>query len=500
MCQTRAAATKAVAAKKAVKAVVAKRTATASSSSKRRWTLSSSPSPSDSTLEAEFDLGDTETLAQRAAKRAKPSAGEERQQEEPPRATPNTPPPSTTPPRGASPARASTTKRTHMEEEEASLGAGGSAPTTNAGGEGATSSQPGVDPSSMDQDDIDIVIEEVARDAEAEATKVAAEEAANSATEEAAKRPAGETSETAAGEAGKGPAGESGKAATKEAAKEPAEEEAANDQSSSPAAPALDKYLKVGDDLFIRLPGTAGGRAPAEGEVFDDETLATAGLQVVNEPSVGGDGSQGEQLLRAMSANFQKLQALHRASLDKAKSKMAAVDKVEADFEVRVTQAQAWFREAQEEQKVAQGELAERKCELILKQADIEKAQELKLDGLEGTLSEVRSREETLTKDLEEEKRQRRDGATEYEEYAKGMNLWIGCLVDVAGKLTAQLAVMGVPDIKLSEDRNISPNARLTLFFERILDALDQLRSNRATYLANEARWLCRGALTKVAL
>ena len=31
-----------------------------------------------------------------------------------------------------------------MEDEEANLGAGGSAPATNAGGEGATSSQPGV--------------------------------------------------------------------------------------------------------------------------------------------------------------------------------------------------------------------------------------------------------------------------------------------------------------------------------------------------------------------
>ena len=44
----------------------------------------------------------------------------------------------------------------------------------------------------------------------------------------------------------------------------------------------------------------------------------------------------------------------------------------------------------------------------------------------------------------------------------------------------------------------MSPSARLTLFFERVLDALEQLCSSRATYLANEARKLCRGALTKV--
>ena len=54
-----------------------------------------------------------------------------------------------------------------------------------------------------------------------------------------------------------------------------------------------------------------------------------------------------------MSANFQKLQALHRARLDKAKSRMAAADKAEADLEERVAETQAWFREAHEELKVA---------------------------------------------------------------------------------------------------------------------------------------------------
>ncbi|XP_044396243.1 vegetative cell wall protein gp1 [Triticum aestivum] len=41
-----------------------------------------------------------------------------------------------------------------------------------------------------------------------------------------------------------------------------------------------------------------------------------------------------------MSANFQKLQALHRACLDKAKSRMAAVDKAEVDLAGRVTKTQ----------------------------------------------------------------------------------------------------------------------------------------------------------------
>ena len=78
-----------------------------------------------------------------------------------------------------------------------------------------------------------------------------------------------------------------------------------------------------------------------------------------------------------MNANLQKLRALHRACLDKANSRMAVVDKAEADLEGRVAETQAWFRQAHEELKVAQDLLAECKVELVMKQADIEKAQEL---------------------------------------------------------------------------------------------------------------------------
>ena len=55
---------------------------------------------------------------------------------------------------------------------------------------------------------------------------------------------------------------------------------------------------------------------------------------------------------------------------------MAVADKAEADLEERVAETQAWFRKAHEELKVAQDLLAERKQELILKQADVKKAQE----------------------------------------------------------------------------------------------------------------------------
>ena len=110
--------------------------------------------------------------------------------------------------------------------------------------------------------------------------------------------------------------------------------------------------------------------------MFDEEALATTGLEVVDEPGVGGAGSQEEQLLQAMGASFRRLQTLHRTRLDKANSRTAVVEKMEEDFGGRVTEAQDWFCQAQDELKAAQGKLANREVELVLKLADIEKAQE----------------------------------------------------------------------------------------------------------------------------
>nr|XP_020172918.1 uncharacterized protein LOC109758471 [Aegilops tauschii subsp. strangulata] len=332
--------------------------AVTSASAKRPRSPSPPPSP-DSILEADFDISsfrsnrakepeaedeDTETLAQRMAKRAKTStsdelptstssvpemitigldpsprrsprlspqhepithfplasvgmctftanlagfAGEEGQQEEPLRATFNRPPLSTTPPREGSsaristieptppreisPARASTDEPTRAEEEPASKGAGSSIQATSGVGEGTTPPPLVTDPSLVDQMDVDATIEETAKDAAAEAAKVAADEAAKDAHEVVAKGYAGE--------------------ATKEAA--------------NPPTPS--RYLKIGDDLFVGIPGMASTRAPAEQAVFDEEVIAAAWLTVVDEPSASDSSSKEYQLLQAMSSNFQKL-------------------------------------------------------------------------------------------------------------------------------------------------------------------------------------------------
>ena len=78
------------------------------------------------------------------------------------------------------------------------------------------------------------------------------------------------------------------------------------------------------------------------------------------------------------------------------------------------------------------------------------------------------------------------------------MNRWIGCLEDVADRITTQLATMGMPHVRYAPEPNASPNTKLTLFFECVLGALEQFHSNRAASLADENRRLCRGAMTKV--
>ena len=78
------------------------------------------------------------------------------------------------------------------------------------------------------------------------------------------------------------------------------------------------------------------------------------------------------------------------------------------------------------------------------------------------------------------------------------MNRWIGRLEDIAGRITVQLATMAMPSVRYVPERSGTTNAKLTLFFECVLGALEQLHANRAASLTDEARRLCQGAMTKV--
>ena len=55
-----------------------------------------------------------------------------------------------------------------------------------------------------------------------------------------------------------------------------------------------------------------------------------------------------------------------------------------------------------------------------------------------------------------------------------------------------------MPEVRYAPEPSTSPNAKLTLFFEGALGALEQLDSNWASSLANESRMIFQGTMTKV--
>ena len=104
----------------------------------------------------------------------------------------------------------------------------------------------------------------------------------------------------------------------------------------------------------------------------------------------------------------------------------------------------------------------------------------LKLEGLEGMLTEAKAREGALAKELETEKQLQKNEAVKHKDFKEGVNHRIGRLEDVADRITMQLATMGMPSMRYAPERSGTTNAKLTLFFECVLGALEQLHANRA--------------------
>ena len=110
---------------------------------------------------------------------------------------------------------------------------------------------------------MDTVVGNIAEEAARDTDEVAADEAAKDAAEDTAAGAAKATGEASAEGTNGGPADGAGKAS--------AEEEVVGDQPPSSSTSGPSRYLKVGDDLFVHLPG-ASSRAPAEGLARSNKT------------------------------------------------------------------------------------------------------------------------------------------------------------------------------------------------------------------------------------
>nr|XP_020182875.1 translation initiation factor IF-2-like [Aegilops tauschii subsp. strangulata] len=281
-----------------------------------------------------------------------------------------------------------------------------------------------VDPLWTDREDLDTAIEDVAKDAAAEAEKTAAEEAARGGAEEAGKATAEGAGKAIAEEAGKAAAEEAGKATAKEASTGSARE---------------------------------AGKAAAEeeGEVADGQPSSSA-----------ASGSEVEKLIVQRT---QELEQRHREALDaQALVYAGKVKELEAERDGLKGQA---LRLA-EEKDTLNSALTEAQSAILDKAEQLSKANDsikdltLKLEALEEMLSEAKAREGTLAKELETERQLRKDEAAIHKDFV--------------------------------DERSGSTRAKLTLFFEVVLGALEQLKSNRESTLADESRRMCLGAMTKV--
>ena len=218
------------------------------------------------------------------------------------------------------------------------------------------------------------------------ADETAGEEAAKAAAAEAGEGSGDRTDDPeAAGAPGAAPTAEPSVASAEPGSEEP-----------QPGA-----YLKAGDDIFIKLPWASSSRAPVEGETFDEEVLASAGLSLVDAPSSSSGEPEEEQLL-------QKLLSLYRARQAKLASREALVAKAGVDMEKRAEELRGHNQEALRSLAQERERLDEERTAFLLEKAEAEEEQRLaaeKQSAREGELVQRKAHLDSYEEELAERER-----------------------------------------------------------------------------------------------
>ncbi|XP_040256139.1 uncharacterized protein [Aegilops tauschii subsp. strangulata] len=295
------------------------------------------------------------------------AAPQQQPHQERPETAPGMPSASTTPPRESPPARERSPAR------ESSSARGSSPPRDSTSVPPATettTTEPSTDPSAPEPME----------------TEVAANDAADPEGANGADDPAGDEAAKAAAAAAGGGSGD--RTDDPEAAGAPGAAPT-TDPSATAAAPGSEEpqpgvYLKAGDGIFINLPWASSSRAPVEGEGFDGEVLASAGLTVVDAPSSSSGEPEEERLLR-------KLLSLYRARQAKLESREALVAKAGVDLEKHAEELGGFHQEALWSLAKEREQLAEAQQAFFLEKAEVEEQQRLAAEKLavqEGELSQ----------------------------------------------------------------------------------------------------------------
>jgi chromosome segregation ATPase len=122
----------------------------------------------------------------------------------------------------------------------------------------------------------------------------------------------------------------------------------------------------------------------------------------------------------------------------------------------------------------------------------------LKLTTLEESLEAGKERERELLVNWEKEKTAHANAKDAFGEHKKVLQLWTDRLVDVAERLAAQMIIMDKQSYSFTIDNHESTSAKLTLFFESILEALKKHHEERSAQFTSESCKLCEDVLSKV--
>jgi hypothetical protein len=133
-----------------------------------------------------------------------------------------------------------------------------------------------------------------------------------------------------------------------------------------------------------------------------------------------------------------------------------------------------------------------------IKANDVIEDHKMKVTTLAKSLDAAKEREKILMKDLQNEKALLASAANSLNELKSAYKLWTDRLGVFAENLTAQLSAMGLPKYRYSTTEGDTASARLTLFFESLIEALEKYHGERSANFASESRKFCSDVLSKV--
>jgi hypothetical protein len=178
------------------------------------------------------------------------------------------------------------------------------------------------------------------------------------------------------------------------------------------------------------------------------------------------------------------------------------VNKLKGDLAGNNKEIEALTDEAQK----AAHTLGELQMQLTSKSQDLNMAAKAvedlkaKLATLEKDLESTKEKEIILTEKLKTEETLREDAKNKFTQQQEVLSLWTNTLVNIAEGITTQLAIMDMKSWSFTVNDKEATSARLTKFFDGLIDALKTYHEDRSASFTNESRKFSRDVLYKVLL